>query len=294
MNAGTSETRRTKCSPGIRKTLKALSQQRYRKNAIMIEELLGFGIVRDGGQEGVDYLREVVTEHYRVRIVVVYRRFFEWFLSLHNQLNKIYRDRAWPDEKGGTAIPTFIQYFRDSSFRSHPAADIHRAWLNRPGIESTLVYNLHHTREDLGAAFGKFAIPEEIEFWDRQEWEKLPSVKNPSVDFTFDWLAVEARKQGLIRKSSTLKRKEVAGAIQRQFPYKKWPMSCPDEAELQSLLDTSMSFEKEFEGLPLFPGDHDEHKEKFDEFVTAQEFCSVDAEQAMRDDTSLRKFLTSL
>jgi hypothetical protein len=72
------------------------------KNALMVEE----NLVLDNPA-----IANILTSMYRVRVVLGYRRLYEWLVSEYNQVfkpwgtDKVLAYNVWPDEQGGGGMP---------------------------------------------------------------------------------------------------------------------------------------------------------------------------------------------
>ena len=178
----------------------------------------------------------------QVHIVMVYRRYYEWLVSLWNNANKLSNGfggvrknyQNWPSE-GGTMPVTFQTYYetdeRWGRYRSvHPGYELHpveylqRLWGNYTNYIH--VMNMHEMAaesiEDGEGMSSKFlrrvlhspTAADTIAELKKQGADKNVGRSNPSVNIDFDLLAIEAHKQGYLN-ATDYKRHEVVFLTER-------------------------------------------------------------------------------
>jgi len=253
-----------------------------------------------------------LSEFFRVQLVVVYRRYWEWLLSMYNEKYKPYSRRQhfqkWPDEHGGASMRSFPDYYRrllkEQGFGGYqllaqkldmPAAMYLSRELFGKHFDKARVFNMHQP----GSLFENFvnATVPDLQYVLAQQVNHPAGRPNPSVSLDYDLLATAARKKGLLRIS--LRRRDATRAIEKKigkFPYSNEtisvPLDCLTDQEQAGLLNRSLTLERN-----IFPDMVDEwtetHKAEFAKASTGYRFCNVDTDKAIAD-PEWRHFFQSL
>lgn len=255
-------------------------------------------------------------EHWKVTVIVVYRRIHEWLVSWYNQINKTtnrdihgnvlfddygnpYRmnHKWWPDQ-GGSEIPsfskwykTFTKYFDRSDLVSrHRSIELVNAY--KPVFDEVVVHNMHQ-EGDLVTNFMCDSLPSASNCCDRLKKGALDIPReNASIDLDHDIIAVEARKRGLLQKS--VSRPEVHDAVSR-FIHRtssSVPRKC-DKEMIQEIRGWLLGSEEQ-----MFSTDWTKQKTldlqaNFDAYLQKGKLCDVDLDKVFEDDRWL-KFFASL
>jgi hypothetical protein len=226
------------------------------------------------------FLQEQLQDRYRIRIVMVYRRWYEWLASIKNQADKYSLGRPgmkqWPPmgPEKEPIFPHLMRWMRNASEIPSPyTPELYNVFANELRMDVSLL-NMHDTTRDLLEDF----LCDSIVGADHacQEYRqaqmmnssssssssnrtKYKYTSNPSENPFCDQIAYKAYQQGIIRDL----RGHRKGAdriffnevIHRRLaklnmtPY-DLPLSCPTHQELRPLLDRSLQYEREF--LPDF------------------------------------------
>jgi hypothetical protein len=257
-------------------------------------------------------LEETLSRHFSVKVVVVYRRYYEWLLSMYNEKYKPLARRRkyqeWPD-RHGVAIRPFVDYYRRAlhyqgiggyqlkaeKANFHPAEWLRQLWTLF--FSNTVVFNMHDDDEEgtaLMTNFMKQVLPSNMDAGKYMQQHQAPSMTNPSLNLNHDMLAVAAYQQGLVR--TKLKRRQVAFAVERlhkQFQSNHnttifVPMVCLTQSEQETLLNRSYALERTVFGVD---GNKKQHALEF--AGARNHFCNVDTNKVLAN-KSWQKFFSSL
>lgn len=260
----------------------------------------------DFSTESWKTLYQTLQEHFRVRVVVYYRRHFERLASVRNQMYKWVDGDArtngrrnlltlWPQE-GGIATPTFSSYF--SSTVNRDITDLMRmpargkAQANRIfnvlyqlGEQSSypiMVRNFHC--EDVLEDFFCYTVPNADQTCQSLQNNTLSDTDlvNPSVDdHDYDIIALEAKKQGLLQRTVTRGQvKDRAKEYQEMvlnMTVHDLPQVCLTPTQQEELRNLSYAIE-----MLVMPSMNETHDEAFTK--AAGKFCSVDAPLVLQDE----------
>ena len=236
----------------------------------------------------------------QVRISLVYRRYFEYILSVHNEVYKPLgrRDtKVWPSEgHRGYIHPfvTFYEMFEKQHFfglaekkgekyfpymqqaalqHVHPVEYLQHFWSD--SSNAVQIFNMHVVRDDMSTSYVESILPRgKANVFQQGKMEvKLrnktkPSRSNPSLNLDFDRLAVTAKEIGLFD-STEWGRREVAKATEKLFQKLKvennmtledFPQVCLNETQLKDFLRYSLDVEQH-----LFFPNHGQRAQQNDE-----------------------------
>eukprot|EP00985_Skeletonema_marinoi_P030801 scaffold33988_cov146-Skeletonema_marinoi.AAC.2 len=271
-------------------------------------------------------LYKLVNKYYpgRMRVVVVYRRYYEWMLSLWNEFNKPFKNgngdtsdyrptyQNWPSE-GGKRCHTFVSFMKkfmdpegkrtSDEYRHRAEAEhVHVAeyfrglWSNHSS--EVQVLNLHEMNvpsddgQDATSRFLQSALtPLAAKTYTRSKDSGFGGRHNPSRNINYDILAVAAHEHGLLA-NQTIPRAKVAVLLEEHFMKKlnttDLPLQCPDEELLKRFLQKPIHYEE-----MLYPGQTDdkEHETTFYEAVKRHKFCNFDFD-ALEEDEAVRTFFS--
>ena len=190
-------------------------------------------------------LHSTLTSVFDVRLIVVYRRFWEWILSIHNEdfkpLARRHRYSVWPDQ-GGLPLQTFPDFYRrlrnSSSLNSegipvdtryfftayrqgkHPAEYLRD--LFREHFDDIIMLNVHDELYDsllelfLNKSFPEYTFPFE-DIGRILQSQPESAKKNPSINLNFDIMAVAAYEKGLISHPSAYSRRQVSDLVKKRW-----------------------------------------------------------------------------
>jgi hypothetical protein len=276
------------------------------KNVIISDE--AFSRMRTS-RENMELLEETLSKHFRVKVVVVYRRYYEWLHSMYNEKYKpLFRRRKyqeWPDHHG-VEIRPFVDYYRralqyqgigDYQLKAekanlHPAEWLWQLWT--PFFSNVVVLNMHNEEGTLMTNFIKQVLPGTKDATRYMQQHQAPSKTNPSLNLNHDMLAVAAYQQGLVRKK--LKRRRVAFAVERihkQLQSQRnttisVPMVCLTQSEQEALLNRSLALERTVLGLD---GNKEQHELEF--AGARDDFCNVNTNVVLAN-KAWQNFFSSL
>lgn len=193
--------------------------------------------VDESGVDNLSMLFELFDKYYpgRVRMVLVYRRYFEWLVSWWNSFNKPYRNyimnpdnpykpqfQNWPED-GGKIVNTFLHILiglkegtgwvsKSARGNLHPVEYLRLLWANHSfSRENTMLLNMRnmaHDGEDIATGFVRQILPSPSylagDVFAKATGEDVGFAgrPNPSRNIDFDRLAVAAHKQGLLAAST--------------------------------------------------------------------------------------------
>jgi hypothetical protein len=259
-------------------------------------------------------LSATLSKRFQVQVVIVYRRYWEWLLSMYNEkykpLPRRQKYQKWPDE-GGIAVRTFPDYYRRLNNKGqgiggyqlaaeredvHPAEYLKRLFGKHFG--EVVLFNMHRQEEggDLSRNFIGQIFPETRDVLQKQR-DHPTGRPNPSMNLDYDLLAVAAREHGLLKNNASLQRREVARAVAvllQKLPPNATALECLTAQEEAALLNRSLFLEHH-----LFPNQSDaeaalqQHRSEFAKASQLVKFCNVDTAQAM-EDASWQQFFRSL
>ena len=264
----------------------------------------------------VDALREVIDDRdYKdVKVVLVYRRIYEWLFSWYNQLNKhttkdrngnlllnekgyLYsEEHQYFPEQGGVAVPPFSEWYKEFANRlietggnltmEHPS--IHFMNVYKPHFDNIQVFNMHQDG-DFVTNFMCEMIPEAKKTCtELQKGTDVPQ-ENSSVDLDHDIIAVNIYEGGYVRKDITRPLLKSAIAFFLDRTGKILPRKCDDV-----VIDQIRTWFYDSEQI-MYPGTNDGAalEQLFDAYFAKGTLCDVDVEKILLDDEWL-EFIDSL
>lgn len=301
----------------------------HNKHAILSDEAFArMHITSRKHDDNLKMLYDLVNKYYpgQMRVVVVYRRYYEWQLSLWNEFNKPFVNgngdtshyrpnfQKWPSE-GGQRCGTFISFLeklldpekrkrkrdeyrhRAEEKHVHVAEYFRGLWSNHSS--EVRILNLHKMNvpsddgEDVTSRFLHSALtPLAAETYIRSKDSGFGGRHNPSRNINYDILAVAAHEHGLL--PNQIPRAKVAVILEENLMKFKnmtdLPLQCPNDELLERFLQKSLHYEK-----LLYPNqsdaDDEEHKMNFYEAVKKHKFCNFDFE-ALVEDKEVRRFFS--
>lgn len=277
------------------------------KNLLMSDEEFGFQYANfTEGRTPIDWisLQQDFGEHWNIMAVVGYRRLFEWIPSARQQNDRWFKGRVqqrvteWPPtgEHIQPLFPSVLHYPQvsgketDRKFWFHYFTDDILRFLHSYAVPYKL-FNLHTKEEGLGLrthflcnilpnAPHSCAVSREEDL----EHDNMRANPQHSDMLFYDAIATRAAEQGEIS-TRKLKRHQVMFAAQSFHEQvlnetsSDFPLDCPDEEDLYTLLRASLS--KEAEIVPEMSAK--DHTELFWKEVEKETYCWIAIEQVMRD-----------
>jgi hypothetical protein len=255
-------------------------------------------------------------QFFRIRVVLVYRRYFEWLPSRYNQEWKM--DSAdkrkvikWPITEGGQLTPpfsTFYQWERNGTYVNqtvssdvyftnrldhetgeitHPTLEMKKT-LEKQSVDVTV---LNYHTENLLAHFFCDGVPMANASCEHAK-QQTQQVRNPSSnEMAYDMVATAAHKEGLLKEGCSRRnaklsirrhQEEVLNLTASDFPLVCWSADMLEEFR-------QLSYEMELALQPSIASDHDE---AFKKAVSKKKFCAVDAEKVLQEE-GWRSFFSS-
>jgi hypothetical protein len=249
-------------------------------------------------------LRDFLTP-WDVTVVYVYRRFYSWMQSYHNQVGKtvqvlkaLLANRT--DYLHGNINDLFYQEFTNHSTAEY-VDRFTAAWKYQRVFHNLVVLNMHGKNTDLVQDFFCKAIPhaqntcEAVKKYRDQRMVHY----NPSQLLIYYDLAYRAHRLGLIHISSQEQLDTVVQLIEQhqkvtlKLSDKDFDVICPERAMLDLLLETSLEMERTM--VPeFFAGPLGESELRSDfEMQAKSSLCSVDIDGTI-DSSQWKGFFTSL
>lgn len=279
-----------------------LANKKY--NVIVSDEIFSRILPK---KESLQLLHSTLSQLFQVKVVIGYRRYFEWRVSSYSEAYKNALDEEWPRDGGRKIVPftTSYRYMRQGDQRRyreaaeqaglHPTEYLQQLWTNYSfHVE---IFNMHQDGDLITNFVSNQILPEGVKSAldiARMNANRMPQHKNPSASHVFDYdmLAVEALEKGLIPKHEMLSRQMVSNMIQQvlnEYPPNNITRMCLTESEQEELLEKSLSYERH-----LFPAQSDEflanHKSEFEKAVRAFRFCNLDTDELMQNWHVLKLF----
>jgi len=281
-------------------------------NAYLCDEM--FGVLPDTPY--VWQQLEFMKEDHDVELVVTYRRYFEWWVSFYVQAFKYDQEEEqltqdWPskplsevhDVRYNNHVKPHHEYFE--IMKTDETSIFMRRWgikhgemhpteaqKNRfePHFPNIKVFNYHLDGDNLVGSFYCNMLPGAKSACEARTRLGTKAHFNSAVNHNYDILAVAAYEQGLIQKEHPGNtRKQMAAAAQHRQEKMlnlegiDFPMICMSESQLEELLQMSLKFERQI--LPEWAAQHEEeHRAAFKRYVDKKKFCTIDADQVLKDD----------
>ena len=239
------------------------------------------------GYHAHSLLRELL-EPWNIRIVVCYRRLYEWCSSLYFERNRFKAENApsicnWPSQTEPGPLQALLSHYQ-THCRVNPVPDI----INnlKAYYDHISVLNIHQ-RENLLHDFFCDTLPHAKITCEQFGSHKMLERMNPSYSLKMNDLAVAAHRAGLIDAHVT-REEAFAWALVRQMQLNisdmDLPLRCFDREEQKKLLSASLAAEQE-----LFPEWYSsalgqlDHEIKFWKHASSQ-LCMLDAEKVLEDE----------
>ena len=248
-----------------------------------------------------------MLESWDVQVVTVYRRYYEWSMSVYNHLNKHTKSRKlgkkWPGKEGGREViypvhwfeangnfkgQSFYPYTNDAKFKDFFPVTV----LNIHGEIDVSEQFICHALDNANHACRSIRST--------TSYTEEASTRNPSVSLNYDMLAIEAHRLKLLKDG--LQREKV-GNVARYFHENITRrenddfdfMTCIPRHLLDNILNKSIDREREnFPDLLGSKMSENRLKNDFEEFVKSGRFCNVDTKQLIKKDLKWHSFFTSL
>lgn len=256
-----------------------------------------------------------MKKYFQVRVVLVYRRYFDWLPSRYNEEHKSGElVSLWPGQGSGIEVPTFSEYFENevngtcfvsdceffftnrrtsrstNSPMSHPMLEMHRQLLAQN--VSVKVLNFHG-ETNLLEAFTCDAIPranETCEMVKSSAGIKQQANRQSEIEtIAYDRIAVRAYNMGLIQSDSNRRhiRDRLPTYLKEATNSTNLPWICPTDKVLERLGE--LSYEFETQELSLLEGSgskdklffHTSHQAAFEASKSQLKYCHVNATNAL-------------
>lgn len=249
-------------------------------------------------------IRESLSERFNLRIVVSYRRFSEWLLSVYSQQQResMYARRKWPQQHGAPPVTPLFSSLQVLMNNPYPFKYLYTdtlvSKLKRFNITVDIL-NLHSENGIMPTLMcglvpnANRSCRKSIE----RHATNLTKRSNVALNFDYDTIACKAAELGLLD-MELHQRPEVAklAAVFHQeiLNATELPMKCPSKAELQPLLQRSLELESKI--LPDFyksPLGKTAHEQDFWQAVDNHKFCSINV-QAVLQQEAWRRFFMNL
>lgn len=260
--------------------------------------------------EGFQMLKNA-TEGFHVRVVVSYRRYWEWLPSYYYQANK--RKNIKRMEK---LVPYLLKHIHDRYNTKHPTMVARDYWIKH--FDDVYVFNMHQQNgQDLLTNFVCQAIPDATNTCNKKMHE-LQQMKNDNDDeasttnvrtqrrsssLDFRKLDIVATELGF--ESTQAQKKLIMKNFEefQQLPNNNYDtfLSCLTKDEEQALLDKALSFEKDLiDSLSEEQNNLDEKSHNLKHFLTEEGkqehikaffdkkddlFCEINVTKALLNDT---------
>ena len=296
-----------------------------KRNTSIIISDEAFSRIPANNVNGREMLYRLFDRYYpgRVYVVIYYRRYYEWMVSMWNE-GKPYQNTArhlykekfkkWPPE-GGRTTQTFLSFMSnrnrlmtsttmknyDPNAKTpyHDLADaqnihltryLQKLWSNHSSIQ--LVLNSHEMKGgDSTVNFLRSVFPTSHAVADTLVKAKMSNAftgrSNPSKSFEYDLLAVAAHKHGLLV-NIEIGRPTVAALTEKHLL--QFLNKTVDELPFQCLNDTQLrvflnrSLEYEKQMYPYQAEDITfQHKAAFIEASKKKKFCNIDHDKLLTD-----------
>jgi len=276
-------------------------------------------LIFEGFERASDNHIAVLAEGLRgwnVKVVINYRRLYEWFPSWYNELTKgkfEFPRKGVRPARSKDLLPFALEdrgklseLFRDiERTGQHPTETVRKRYskyfgditiLKMHDFPNDLSYKQHlfcdvirnapHICSALKSGTTKMITP--------------AGMSNPSVEFEYDILVMAAYKRGIVHsnpnKTLVLRHQASTAAKQRQEQVlgkkaKDFPLLCFSNATLERFLNLSFTVEQNMFGYSM--KQDQQHKKGFAEAVDKKKFCHVNA-TAVLENADWHSFLSSL
>lgn len=233
-----------------------------------------------------------------VKIIFVYRRYFEMMTSEYYEQSKMDTNRVKINGGWNRSLPIFVDWYhhyRKQTKSIHPLERNQIKWESH--FPDLSIFNLHRSPENFVGDFFCNMIPNATNACSHRVEKGLEGSFHIGKTLNYDILAVRAYKDGLLD-GENMTRVQASDAIrQRQedslnLSAVDFPLICLSSKEEEDLLKVSLSHE-----LKLQPDWHArgeaEHRSKFSDAVNKHKFCSMNSTAVIMDN-GWRQFFLSI
>ena len=294
-----------------------------KKHVILSDEAFAkMQVISRNHDDNRKLLYDLVSKYYpgRMRVAIVYRRYYEWLHSRWNEWNRPFvtsngdhlkyrpTHQNWPSE-GGKRCSTFLSYYMEKivdkqpgskkddyldiaeANQVHPAEYLRGLWRNHSSEVQVLnLREMNAPSEDGEDTISRFlrstVTPLAAKTYIRSKDSVFAGRRNPSRNSDYDMLAVAAHENGLLA-NKTIPRAKVAVFLEenlvKTLNTTALPLKCPNEELLKRFLQKSLHYEE-----MLYPSQPDsevkEHEIAFYEAVKKNKFCNLDVDALMEDE----------
>lgn len=264
----------------------------------------------------VGALREAIDDdHFRVKVVLVYRRIHQWLPSWYSQINKTANKDSsgnllrnangqperqphtkWPAD-GGVRVPNFSDWYKmfvhnfpsSDLVSNHPSIYFKETY--EPYFDNIQVYDMSQDG-DFVTNFMCQMIPEASKTCQRLKQGTIAIPReNPTLNLDHDIVSVQAYEHGLIGNTS-LSRPTVVEEVRKYLS--KTGLSVPkvcNESLRNEIHDWLLDSEKAmFPMASWSPTTSEALETNFNENYAKGKLCDVDVEQVLNDEDWIRFF----
>ena len=251
-------------------------------------------------------LKEALADEWNVVVVVGYRRYFEWTGSAFRQDNAnrcLHRKAGWSRGHCGNtwnSIKSWMERDPPSAKNYLYTDTIIDRWQKVFPVKILNYHSPGHITEKFLCDMLPDA-PHSCAYAKSRPESKISSANaRDSVTGAYSTLATIAFQKGILDKSE--KRSRIVKDMTKYFqgelnlPFRHLPLRCPPRAELEKLLNISLTFEKKL--MPewyLLPDGEQSHRDSF--WRTAderKEFCSVNSTAVFHNKSTWEEVLEYL
>jgi hypothetical protein len=259
-----------------------------------------------------------IQSDWTVKIVVAYRRLYEWLPSKYNSITKGATEGDWPVKKtGGNSSGAFMKAVSKSQKEGkevetfhldgrgtfshlvreieetlqHPTETVKRNYAHHfPNVSVIDLHNLKAT--GIGDRYLEHLVchvlPSAVKTCRAVLAGRIgDSAKNPSVSFHYDMLAVAAHQTEMYTGNSS--RSHVATAIQRRqedllhLSSNDYPLQCFSNETVARLLNLSLKTEQNLFVDDWTAEQESEHRAGFAAALQKRKYCSIDTSAILKD-----------
>jgi len=245
----------------------------------------------------IDWLKEHVEPLFEVRIVLYYRRFYEWMGSYVNQLGKTYMDELRKGGRGTVSpLGRWLEENIDDLSKQH-ASNVYRRYARYfDGREAITILDFHDPESSLLNSFLCKALPGAPSTCSASRKNPNARHANPrrSLDFRLieeginDWSPATVRKDGRVRLETMWEELQKAHPEPpiwmegEPAPDETIRRLCPSRALLDKILDMSRRFEADIsEHLPESAKRYGPMEDEFEDEL-AKSYCTLDVDHVLQ------------
>jgi len=262
----------------------------------------------------VGALREAINDdHFRVKVVLVYRRIHKWLPSWYSQINKTANKDSsgnllrnangqperqphtkWPAD-GGVHVPNFSDWYKKYT-HSFPSSDLvsHHPSIffketYEPYFDNIQVFDMSQDG-DLVTNFMCQMIPEAFRTCERLKQGTITvTSENPTLNLDHDIVSVQAYEHGLI--DTSLSRPTVVEEVRKYVEEKglSVPKICNENIR-NEIHDWLLNSEKAMFPKAWSPQTSDLLDKSFNENYSKGKLCDVDVEMVLNDEDWIQFF----